>query len=301
MPPIDFALASVSAACYVAADLEASKLVSTPTPDQPNDSDKRPRHKRWGWESFIFGWLPWAAAAAMFVLLMTMTNQMRTMTQRFREQRGEADKDKELRSQQAAKISQLSSNLEAQAHEFKVQMDQLRADNDTLQRDTQALKATNLKLAADKIELLHVADELRKQSAQKDAQLITLQKQVGDQHAQLEQFASREIRLMQLADPKGETKVIGTVYWQDAKKQGMIIVSRLEPVVEGQGKALELWAICGSEPPVPAGVFWTDAAGRGEMEIKLSVEMACLDKFAVSIEPSGGSSSPTGPIVLIGQ
>ena len=180
-------------------------------------------------------------------------------------------------------------------------MDQLRADNDTLQRDTQALKATNLKLAADKIELLHVADELRKQSAQKDAQLITLQKQVGDQHAQLEQFASREIRLMQLADPKGETKVIGTVYWQDAKKQGMIIVSRLEPVVEGQGKALELWAICGSEPPVPAGVFWTDAAGRGEMEIKLSVEMACLDKFAVSIEPSGGSSSPTGPIVLIGQ
>ncbi len=262
---------------------------------------ERSQRDGFNWRSLVFGWAPWAAVAVMFVLLTIMTSQMRTMTHRFREQQAEGDRDKEIQARQDEKISQLSSNLDAQSRESKIQVDQLRADNQVLQRDTQALKATNLKLAADKIELMRVADDLRKQAALQDAQMISLQRQVGDQSAKLEELGSRAIRLVQLSDPKGETKAAASVYWQDAKKQGQIVVSSLQPVVEGQGKALELWAICGSEPPVPAGLFWTDAAGHGEMEIRLSGEMACLDKFAVSVEPAGGSTSPTGPIVLAGQ
>ncbi len=273
------------------------------------------RRKGFGFESLLLGWLPWMATAAMCVLLVIMTGQMRTMTQRYLEQQSENEKSQALLTGQITKISQLSSNLEAQARDFKAQAEQLQAENEALERDTQTLKATNAKLAADKIELLRVTDELRQQAARQDAQVTslqtqlsdhdalvaTLQKQLSEQNARLGLLMDPAIRLAQLADPKNGSKATARVYWQDATKQGMIIVSNLQPILEGEGKDLELWALCGNLPPVPAGLFWTDSTGHGVMEIRLSKELACADKFAVTIEPEGGVQAPTGPVVLVGQ
>jgi anti-sigma-K factor RskA len=273
------------------------------------------RRKGFGFESLLLGWIPWTATVAMCVLLVIMTGQMRTMTQRFLEQQSENEKSQAQLTGQIAKISQLSSNLEAQAGEFKAQAEQLRAENETLERDAETLKATNGKLAADKIELLRVTDELRQQVARQDAQVTSLQtqlsdhdalvaslqKQLGEQNERLGLLMDPAIRLAQLADPKNGTKATARVYWQDATKQGLIIVSNLQPILEGEGKDLELWALCGDQPPVPGGLFWTDATGHGVMEIKLSKESACADKFAVTIEPEGGVQAPTGPVVLVGQ
>jgi anti-sigma-K factor RskA len=80
-----------------------------------------------------------------------------------------------------------------------------------------------------------------------------------------------------------------------------MVVSSLTPVVEGQGKCLEIWAICGSEPPVPAGIGWTDESGSGNLRVKLAKDIACIDKFAVTVENTGGVSTPEGSIILIGQ
>ncbi len=103
-----------------------------------------------------------------------------------------------------------------------------------------------------------------------------------------------------MTDPKGETKSIARVYWHDAKKTGLIVASNLQPVIQGEGKCLELWVICGTEAPVPAGIGWTDATGHAVLEIKPGKEVACADKFAVTVEPAGGLPMPTGPMVLIG-
>lgn len=278
------------------------------------DTRREPR-KGFGFESLLLGWVPWTATAAMCVLLVIMTGQMRTMTQRFLEQQSENEKSQTVLTGQIAKITQLSSNLEEQAGDFKAQAEQLHAENEALQRDAETLKATNGKLAADKIELLRVTDELRQQVARQDAQVTflqtqvsdhdalvaSLQKQLGDQNERLGLLLDPAIRLAQLADPKNTTKATGRVYWQDAAKQGLIVVSNLQPTLEGEGKDLELWALCGTQPPVPAGLFWTDATGHGVMEIKLSSESACADKFAVTIEPEGGVQAPTGPVVLSSQ
>jgi anti-sigma-K factor RskA len=109
------------------------------------------------------------------------------------------------------------------------------------------------------------------------------------------------IRIAPLTDPKGETKATAKVYWQSEKKTGLMVVSSLTPVVEGQGKCLEIWAICGSEPPVPAGIGWTDESGSGNLRVKLAKDIACIDKFAVTVENTGGVSTPEGSIILIGQ
>jgi anti-sigma-K factor RskA len=66
------------------------------------------------------------------------------------------------------------------------------------------------------------------------------------------------------------------------------------------GKTYELWAIRGDRPPEPAGliaVAGPATAARVE-RIATPGEVAA---FAISIEPSGGSPAPTGPIVMVGK
>jgi anti-sigma-K factor RskA len=66
----------------------------------------------------------------------------------------------------------------------------------------------------------------------------------------------------------------------------------------GEGKTYELWAIRGDRPPAPAGLF---AGGRTAVaQMPRVPDPTSVTAFAVSIEPSGGSTSPTGPIVLAG-
>lgn len=90
------------------------------------------------------------------------------------------------------------------------------------------------------------------------------------------------------------------VDWDAAPKTGIIVVANLDHIPKGGAKDLELWAICGNQPPVAAGLFWTDANGHGVGTIKLEKEITCIDKFAETIEPQGGVPSATGPMVLIG-
>jgi len=69
----------------------------------------------------------------------------------------------------------------------------------------------------------------------------------------------------------------------------------------GPGKTYELWAIRGSNPPEPAGlvdVGTTPATAARVDRIPSPTDVAA---FALSIEPEGGSKSPTGPIVLVGK
>jgi anti-sigma-K factor RskA len=54
--------------------------------------------------------------------------------------------------------------------------------------------------------------------------------------------------------------------------------------------------------PKPAGVF--DASASGASVISLASFDAAAErptKFAVSIEPKGGTPSPTGSVVLVGE
>jgi hypothetical protein len=37
------------------------------------------------------------------------------------------------------------------------------------------------------------------------------------------------------------------------------------------------------------------------LRVKLAKEIACIDKFAVTVENTGGVSTPEGSIILIGQ
>jgi len=73
----------------------------------------------------------------------------------------------------------------------------------------------------------------------------------------------------------------------------------LPPVTED--KAYELWWITESQGPVRAGVFVPDAAGFGRVDASIPTDAGSIQAAAVTIEPAGGVTKPTGPMVLLGK
>jgi anti-sigma-K factor RskA len=82
--------------------------------------------------------------------------------------------------------------------------------------------------------------------------------------------------------------------WHETRG-GHLFVTNLPPAPEG--KAYELWTITGGTPR-PAGVFQTDASGKGTHAVEAAAAGRPVDVFAVTVEPAAGVASPTGPIVL---
>lgn len=251
--------------------------------------------------TLIFRWVPWAAAVALCVLVLVMTDQLRTVNEQYR---ALSERHTELRDQfmdQRGKITELTDQVEAQSREFKNQTDQLRAKNEEQRLDVEALRAANGRLAQDKAELIRTADELRMQLDRQNLQVASLETKLAEQTASLQLLMDPAIRVAQMKHPKDETKAVAKVYWHDAKKTGLIVASNLEPILAGGDKCLQLWVICGNEAPVPAGIGWTDPSGHTILKITPGKEVACADKFAVTVEPAGGLPMPTGPMVLLGE
>jgi anti-sigma-K factor RskA len=69
----------------------------------------------------------------------------------------------------------------------------------------------------------------------------------------------------------------------------------------GPGKTYELWAIRGSNPPEPAGLVDVGTTPATAARVERIPSPTDVAAFALSIEPEGGSKSPTGPIVLVGK
>lgn len=66
-----------------------------------------------------------------------------------------------------------------------------------------------------------------------------------------------------------------------------------------RGQVYQLWAI--GTAPVSAGLFVADTGQKARMSIKRSAAFSGVTKFAVTLEPQGGQTQPTGPVILSGS
>lgn len=75
----------------------------------------------------------------------------------------------------------------------------------------------------------------------------------------------------------------------------LLVAGNLEPLPEK--KVYELWLLpAKGGSPMPCGTFWPDAKGDAMMDHSLSEDGIEATGFAITVEPEGGSSAPTGPI-----
>lgn len=89
----------------------------------------------------------------------------------------------------------------------------------------------------------------------------------------------------------------GKMIWNPKSCKGIFMAMNLPQLPTD--KEYQLWAISGNET-IPAGVFRVDEDGCAKFDLKGVPQNKTVDKFAVTLEPVGGVSAPTGAMYLLG-
>jgi hypothetical protein len=87
----------------------------------------------------------------------------------------------------------------------------------------------------------------------------------------------------------------GWIVWSPSRRAGFMVVHNL-PMLPA-GRQYQLWVVGGSAW-APAGAFQVDAIGHAVLTVP--VEREHPERFAVTVEPDGPQSSPTGPTIMQG-
>jgi anti-sigma-K factor RskA len=87
----------------------------------------------------------------------------------------------------------------------------------------------------------------------------------------------------------------GRFLWNESG-EGHLFVANLPAAP--QGKMYAVWTIARNLPPRYVGAIKTDASGRGGVHINTARSDRPIEVFAVTLEPAGNVSAPTGPMVL---
>jgi len=83
--------------------------------------------------------------------------------------------------------------------------------------------------------------------------------------------------------------------------RGALILEAVNLAPIAGDKTYELWIIpANGKPPIPAGLFHPDAAGNASVVLPDIPKNVEAKAFGVTIENTGGSSTPTLPIVISG-
>ena len=106
----------------------------------------------------------------------------------------------------------------------------------------------------------------------------------------LESPGSSMIKLVRGSE-QSQSKDPAKIYWNKQAGQWIVALNMPPPP---EGKVYQLWFI--TSAPLSAGVLTTDDSGRGVTVVEVPRGIGEIKKAAITIEPQGGSTSPTMPI-----
>jgi anti-sigma-K factor RskA len=106
----------------------------------------------------------------------------------------------------------------------------------------------------------------------------------------------RAVRMTLISGQTRPQPQVKTIYKQE-KGHILLMASNLTPIPDD--KVYELWLIpMSGAAPMPAGTFRIDPKGGAMMMHAMENEGIQAKAFAITVEPAGGSQTPTMPIVL---
>jgi hypothetical protein len=131
---------------------------------------------------------------------------------------------------------------------------------------------------------------------QQDA-LHQLTEELGQERALTTLIAHTDTRVAALADPPPTTpSAAGWIVWSLSRRSGFMVVHFLPPLPSG--KTYQLWAMTGQQA-LSAGVFQVDAVGHAALMVSVAVPHP--EQFEITVEPAGGVTMPSGPVMLHGR
>lgn len=125
--------------------------------------------------------------------------------------------------------------------------------------------------------------------------LQTTQEQLRHEREISEMFTAPDTRVATLTGTEMAPRAQARLAYNKAGS-AMMIVERLPPAPAGMD--YQIWFIADGKP-MPGGVFKPDATGHAEMRDRMPAAAQGSAAFAITLEPQGGTLSPTGQKYLL--
>jgi anti-sigma-K factor RskA len=110
-------------------------------------------------------------------------------------------------------------------------------------------------------------------------------------------LAAPDLVRIDLAGQQVAPSASARAFW--SRSQGLVFTASNLPAAPA-GRGYQLWVLSSQPAPMSAGMLTSDANGRLSMTIKTPVDMPQPVAMAVTLEPEGGVSAPTGEKYLVG-
>ncbi|MGH8612020.1 MAG: anti-sigma factor domain-containing protein [Gammaproteobacteria bacterium] len=136
-------------------------------------------------------------------------------------------------------------------------------------------------------------DELTDHGRKLAADLAGREAELAQAHLLRDIVWSKDARVVALAGTGAAARAEGLIVWSAGKKHGSFVVHFL-PMLPPE-KQYQLWVIAGGKT-FPGGVFSVDEVGHDALVAQVEPERP--DGFAITVEPAGGGSVPTGPVMM---
>jgi anti-sigma-K factor RskA len=135
------------------------------------------------------------------------------------------------------------------------------------------------------------------ESARLTRELQTAQEQLKSEQEKSEMLVAQDTRSTTLNGTQMAPRAHARLFYNKAGK-AMMVADELPPAPAG--KDYQIWFIANGKP-MPGGVFKPDAKGHVEMHAEIPAQARGASAFAITLEPQGGTSAPTGEMYLKGD
>jgi len=130
-------------------------------------------------------------------------------------------------------------------------------------------------------------------NAEKDIAAESLRKQI-EELTKRNSIAETQVATL---TSKLDGSYLASIAWDNSSQEGILHVRRLPAAAKD--KNYQLWVIDPKNAaPVSAGVFTVQADGSATIRFSPTQKVSSATAFAVSVEKTGGSAAPEGPVVL---
>jgi len=138
---------------------------------------------------------------------------------------------------------------------------------------------------------------LNNEVAQLRAETAALRRALADQRDVIAQIAAPADQIVVVAGTEHQPKAHGRLIAHN-DGSAVLVVSGLDQLEAG--RVYQLWMIAGNTP-LSAGLFEVDEGGVAVVQVATGAAPGAFNAVGVSVEPDGGSQTPTGDIVMLGQ
>jgi hypothetical protein len=141
------------------------------------------------------------------------------------------------------------------------------------------------------------ASALSAQAARDAVVLDTTTRALAASQRELATLSGPQVAVMSLT-ASGKPAASALMFWDRASNTWTMYAHDLPKLAAG--RTYQVWLVTPSAK-ISAGTFEPDSTGAAHMQAKYALAPDSLRAVAVTLEPAGGVSQPTGPIVIAGS